>query len=90
MLIFIALDNGPLFTVVMEKESKDMKEVKGKSKEREIPETVPEVEVSNQEIEVSGENVQNEVEKTEERDKEEEKNADALWMEYDDFCLCFK
>ena len=90
MLIFIALDNGPLFIVVMEKESKDMKEVKGKSKEREIPETVPEVEMSNQEIEVSGENVQNEVEKTEERDKEEEKNADALWMEYDDFYLCFK
>jgi len=77
-------------SMIMEKESKDMKEVKGKSKEREIPETVPEVEMSNQEIEVSGENVQNEVEKTEERDKEEEKNADALWMEYDDFYLCFK
>ena len=74
----------------MEKESKDMKELKGKPKEREIPETVVEEEVTKPEIDVSGENVQNEVEKTEERSKEEDKNGDALWMEYDDFCLCFK
>ena len=79
-----------LQSVVLEKEGKDTREVKGKVKEREIPETVPEVEITKPDADAGGEYVEIDGEKVDESGKDGEKSINALWMEYDEFCLCFR
>ena len=79
-----------------EKEVKDTKEAKAKAKdhlkEKEPSEVIPEIELPKGETEVNAENEENEAEKNEEdaKDGEKKEKVESLWMEYDDFCLCFK
>ncbi|XP_065057122.1 androglobin-like isoform X2 [Rhopilema esculentum] len=78
-----------------EKEVKDTKEAKAKAKEdlkeKEPSEVIPEIELPKGETEVNAENEENEAEKNEEdaKDGEKKEKVESLWMEYDDFCLCF-
>lgn len=76
------------------KDGKDVKELrwKGKDSMREIPDILPEVEVTRPEMESSGENMDSEAEKADETGKEADKRekVSALWMDYDEFCHCFR
>lgn len=94
MILCLEAFVGIIGFLIPEKDGKDVKEIKGKSKEnlKDIPDAVPEVEVTKPEMEITVENNENEVEKCEEICKESEKKerVSSLWMEYDDFCLCFR